>query len=68
MNKNSQPRRLPYEETEAKPLELGDLLKMTLSGQKKEFRTSRRFRSSDQKSIELDELLALPAGIEGKSE
>ena len=52
---------LPYEETEAKPLEFGELLKMNLSNSKEGISAlAEDFNSSDQKPIELDELLAFP--------
>ncbi|MAH26030.1 MAG: transcription termination factor Rho [Opitutae bacterium] len=58
--KFKKPKRLPYEETEAKPLELGELLEneslQTLDGITA---LAEDFNSSDQKPIELDELLAL---------
>jgi len=58
--KFKKPKRLPYEETEAKPLELGDLLEneslQTLDGITA---LAEDFNSSDQKPIEMDELLAL---------
>ena len=58
--KFKKPRRLPYEETEAKPLELGDLLENeSLRSEEGISELAEDFNSSDQKSIELDELLAL---------
>ena len=58
--KFKKPKRLPYEETEAKPLELGELLEneslQVLDGITA---LAEDFNSSDQKPIELDELLAL---------
>ena len=58
--KFKKPKRLPYEETEAKPLELGVLQEneslQTLDGITA---LAEDFNSSDQKPIELDELLAL---------
>jgi transcription termination factor Rho len=58
--KFKKPKRLPYEETEAKPLELGELQEneslQTLDGITA---LAEDFNSSDQKPIELDELLAL---------
>ena len=52
--KFKKPRRLPYEETEAKPLELGDLLENeSLRSEEGISELAEDFNSSDQKSIEL---------------
>ena len=58
--KFKKPKRLPYEETEAKPLELGELLENeSIQTEEGISALAEDFNSSDQKSIELDELLAL---------
>ena len=58
--KFKKPRRLPYEETEAKPLELGELLENeSLKSEEGISALAEDFNSSDQKPIELDELLVL---------
>lgn len=58
--KFKKPKRLPYEETEARPLELGDLLENeSLQTEEGISLLAENFNSSDQKPIELDELLAL---------
>lgn len=57
--KFKKPRRLPYEETEAKPLELGELLENeSLKTEEGISALAEDFNSSDKKPIELDELLA----------
>ena len=57
--KFKKPRRLPYEETEAKPLELGELLENeSLKSEEGISALAEDFNSSDKKPIELDELLA----------
>jgi transcription termination factor Rho len=58
--KFKKPKRLPYEETETKPLELGELMENeTLQSLDSITTLAEDFNSSDQKTIELDELLAL---------
>ena len=58
--KFKKPKRLPYEETETKPLELGELMENeTLQSLDGITTLAEDFNSSDQKTIELDELLAL---------
>ena len=58
--KFKKPKRLPYEETEAKPLELGELLENeSIQTEEGISALAEDFNSSDQKTIELDELLAL---------
>jgi len=58
--KFKKPRRLPYEETEAKPLELGELLENeSLMSEEGISAIAEDFNSSDQKPIELDEFLTL---------
>ena len=58
--KFKKPKRLPYEETEAKPLELGELLENeSLKTEEGISALAEDFNSSDQKPIELDELLLL---------
>jgi hypothetical protein len=58
--KFKKPKRLPYEETETKPLELGDLQENeSLQSLDGITALAEDFNSSDQKPIELDELLAL---------
>ena len=58
--KFKKPKRLPYEETEAKPLELGELLDNESIQSLDGITTlAEDFNSSNQKPIELDELLAL---------
>ena len=58
--KFKKPKRLPYEETEAKPLELGELLENeSIQSEEGVSALAENFNSSDQKPVELDELLAL---------
>ena len=58
--KFKKPKRLPYEETETKPLELGELMENEALQSLDGITTlAEDFNSSDQKTIELDELLAL---------
>ena len=58
--KFKKPKRLPYEETEAKPLELGELLENeSIQSDEGVSALAENFNSSDQKPVELDELLAL---------
>ena len=58
--KFKKPKRLPYEETEAKPLELGELLENeSLKTEEGISALAEDFNSSDQKPIELDEFLVL---------
>ena len=58
--KFKKPKRLPYEETEAKPLELGELLdNEALLNEEGLSALAEEFVSSDQKPVLLDELLVL---------
>ena len=58
--KFKKPKRLPYEETEAKPLELGELSENeSIQSEEGVSALAENFNSSDQKPVELDELLAL---------
>ena len=58
--KFKKPKRLPYEETETKPLELGDLLENeSLQSLEGIATLAEDFNGSDQDPVELDHLLAL---------
>ncbi|MDA8990557.1 transcription termination factor Rho [Opitutales bacterium] len=57
--KFKKPKRLPYEETEARPLELGELLdNESIRTEEGLSALAEEFASSDQKPVRLDELLA----------